>query len=94
MNIAKNHWVTLKCAVIDISLHLLVPVTFSFGTYFTTFWNNSTVLVLLMQQFEDFLHLFQLRWTISKPKYSTDFTPQRADARQIHRLLPTHTSDF
>ena len=35
MNIAKNHWVTFKCTVIDISLHLLVPVTFSFGTYFT-----------------------------------------------------------
>ena len=28
MNIAKNHWVTFKCTVIDISLHLLVPVTF------------------------------------------------------------------
>ena len=28
MNIAKNHWVTVKCTVIAISLHLLVPVTF------------------------------------------------------------------
>ena len=28
MNIDKNHWVTFKCTVIVISLHLLVPVTF------------------------------------------------------------------
>ena len=40
MNIANNHWVTLKCAVINISLHLLVPVNFSFGTYFTAFGTN------------------------------------------------------
>ena len=30
MKIAKNHWVTFKCTVIHISLHLLVPSDHSY----------------------------------------------------------------
>ena len=51
MNIAKNHWVTFKCNVIDISLHLLVPVTFSFGNIPTAFYFNQTT--VLNQQSTD-----------------------------------------
>ena len=33
MNIAKNHWVRLKCSVIEISLHLLWHFEVSLGYY-------------------------------------------------------------
>ena len=68
MNIAKNHWVTFKCTVIVISLHLLVPVTFSFRTILQHLGLHSSSTTVL-------IHRFYLRWTISKVIFNSDGHP-------------------
>ena len=72
MNIAKNHWVTFKCSVINISLHLLVPSDHSFLEQFYSILlqldyrkntNNPAE-----QSTRTFISQNLPRWTISKPK--------------------------
>ena len=63
MNIAKNHWVTFKCTVIDISLHLLVPVTFwLWGHILQHFWTTKLYRKLLKTTGNS----IYLGWTIPK----------------------------
>ena len=76
MNIAKNHWVTLKCTVIVISLHLLVPVTFSFGTIFTAFYFKWTT-EIPPQRAEFRLFLLDRRSDFEGPQATTVIASHR-----------------
>ena len=85
MNIAKNHWVTFKCTVIVISLHLLVPMTYSFGTIFTAF------LLQPDNSFEPATYRSTLEGRSTSK--TTDFLPWRAEVCQKCLFSPTRTSD-